>query len=107
MTENMLILDRHLLVCIQVDVKEQDAAEYEYLKSHFCGRVQIIKNKNPSTLNLSPPPPNGNVYLCGNMYSIRDEIEKAGSSFHVTKELSTGSEGIRGLTYATLGEVGG
>jgi hypothetical protein len=107
MAENKLSLNKHLLVCVQANVKGQDASEYEYLISHFCGRVHQVKDKNPSTLNLIAPSPNGNIYVCGNIYSVRDKIEKAGPPVHIIKELSTGTEGIQGVAYVTLGEVGG
>lgn len=106
MDENPLRLEDHVLLCVEINVEKEDLSEYLYLKSHFCGRVICIDEKNRTTLNHTPQTPNGILYVCGDVRLFWDKRKNAVGNLKIIKEFSYNTEVTDHLQYVTLGEVG-
>ena len=72
--ENSLMANRHALLCMDVQLDQSKQAEFDYLKTHFCGNVfkcvsefqgflESVKSKRPTML-----------YICGNVADTFKEI---------------------------------
>lgn len=79
--ENVLLKDKHILICLEEDNDNTNANLY-YLKTNFCGKVLTEIDKNLIT-------PNRIIYLCGNINKIYDTIKDIKLKIiFVIKELS-------------------
>ena len=105
MSENQLLLEDHLLLCIEVDVDECDLNEYLYLKSHFCGRVLCTHGKDLGTLDLTPQTENGIVYVCGDIQLLYAKRKNVIDKVKVIKEFSYNVKGRDDVEFVALGEV--
>ncbi|EPS45652.1 hypothetical protein H072_346 [Dactylellina haptotyla CBS 200.50] len=105
MSENQLRLDNHLLVCVEVDVRDEDLSEYLYLKANFCGRVVIAHEEDLGKLDMSPQTRQGIVYVCGDIGLLYTKRKNVLGNIKVIKEFSANVEGREGLDVVTLGEV--
>lgn len=105
MAENRLLLDNHLLVCIDVFVDKEDLHEYAYLRSNFCGRVVYASAKDLGTLDFSTTTTNVVVYVCGNIGLLRAKRKNVLGKVNVVKEFSHSIERDDAWELVTLGQV--
>src|SRR5579872_3978769 len=76
--ENSLIINKHILLCINNDTNP----ELIYLKKNFCGIVN-------DTLDLDIFTSEKIIYMCGNIGSIYNKIKNANyNTLFVIQELS-------------------
>ena len=105
MAENCMILDNHLLLCVEdndLSVKQDILDEYVYLKSTFLGRVVCLPEEDSQTALVKP---NGTIYMCGHIKLLYDKIKATTTNVKVIKEFSYDVEEISDVEYVTLGEV--
>ena len=105
MSENQLNLENHILVCIEVNVAEEDLEEYRYLKSNFCGQVLYPKKEDLATLKLNPRSRHGIIFVCGNVKLLNDLDKDMISKIKVIVDFSFNIKSMGNVETVTLGEV--
>lgn len=99
--ENKLLLNKHILLCIDNKIEKPGLEEICYLKQNFCGKVLTdAKSVNQLTYEVI-------VYVLGDIKGVLDEIvNKDGKEFCVIKELSNNYEDVTDrVNVISVGEV--
>ena len=105
MAENSIILDNHLLLCVEdndLSAKQDILDKYVCLKSSFCGRVVCLSKADSQPTFLRP---SGIIYMCGYIKLLHDKIKATTANVKVIKEFSYDVEDISDVECVTLGEV--
>lgn len=103
--ENNLMIDRHAMLCMDVQVEQSKQSEFDYLKTHFCGNVfedivelnkflQNVKDKRPTML-----------YVCGNVADTYKHLgELTNVIVNIVEDYSTNINNDKLIT-VSVGEV--
>lgn len=92
--ENTLIVNKHVLICVEENDELVSSNELEYVKSNFCGFVEpnVCNIKNHNLDNL--------IYLSGNIELIYNSSDKLkNKSVNIIKETSYNYEQIENLHF--------
>ncbi len=92
--ENTLVVDKHVLICIEENEDLVKSNEFEYVKSNFCGFVESNVS-NIKNYNLD-----NRIYLSGNIELIYNSSDKlVNKSVNIIRETSYNFEQIENLQY--------
>ena len=92
--ENTLIVDKHVLICIDENEDLVKSNELEYVKTNFCGFVES-NGSNIKNHNLD-----NRIYLSGNIQLIYNSSDKlVNKSVNIIRETSYNFEQIENLQY--------